>query len=204
MIGRLTGLVVECTPASVLLDVGGVGYTLQIPLGTFYELRERNGATATLHVHTHVREDALALYGFATREERDAFEKLIAISGVGPRTGLAVLSGVGVRELERAVLDSDRGKLERIPGIGRKTAERVILELRDRLERDRVARPRGAAGAGGAPAEAGVRADAVSALVNLGYPRDAASRAVDEALGDHESGAAIEATLKAALRRLVR
>ena len=209
MIGRLTGTVAECTPGSVLLDVGGVGYVLQIPLGTFYSLREGNGARVTLHVYTHVREDALLLFGFAAPEERRAFERLIGISGVGPRTALAVLSGIGVPELERAVREGDRAKLERIPGIGRKTAERVILELKDRLERD--ARPRrgrtgtdAAAGPPGEPQAGGTRSDAIGALEHLGYSRDAAVRAVEGAISALEETATIETVLRAALRGLVR
>lgn len=207
MIGRLTGHVAECTPGSVLLDVGGVGYALQIPLSTFYVLRERAGGPVTLHVHTHVREDALLLFGFASPQERRAFERLIAISGVGPRTALAVLSGIGVADLDRAVLDGDRAMLERIPGIGRKTADRMLLELRDRVDRD--SRPR--RGRGAEPERedrtsraGGVRADAVSALVNLGYPHDAAGRAVAAAADAAGPEARIETVLKASLRSLVR
>ncbi len=210
MIGRLTGIVAECTPGSVLLDVGGVGYYLQIPLGTFYSLREGGGGPVTLHVHTHVREDALLLFGFAGADERRAFERLIGISGVGPRTALAVLSGIGVLDLERAVREGDREQLEKIPGIGRKTAERVILELKDRLDRDSRARlGRAGSAAGGPqpydPRPQGIRADAVAALEHLGYSRDAAARAVDgaiAALGD--TATTIEAVLRAALRGLVR
>ncbi len=208
MIGRLTGLVAECTPGSVLLDVGGVGYRLQIPLSTFYALQQGGNGAATLFVHTHVREDALQLFGFSTAGELAAFEKLIAVSGVGPRTALAVLSGIGVADLERAVLASDRAKLERIPGIGRKTAERVILELRDRIEGEGGARGRrrGAAGLppSAEPEESGVRGDAVSALRNLGYPGDAASRAVDEALRRMGPDTTLGGVLRDALRGLVR
>jgi holliday junction DNA helicase RuvA len=207
MIGRLTGTIAECSPGSVVLDVGGVGYFLQIPLSTFYALRQSGDGRATLHVYTHVREDALLLFGFATPEERRAFERLIAISGVGPRTGLAVLSGIGAHDLERAVREGDRGSLERIPGIGRKTAERVILELKDRLDRDRHPR-RGRAGheaATLAPQEPrGIRSDAIVALEQLGYSLEASVRAVDRALSEIGESATIESTLKAALRGLVR
>jgi Holliday junction DNA helicase RuvA len=209
MIGRLTGTVAECAPGSVVLDVGGVGYALQIPLSTFYALREGNQGRVTLHVHTHVREDALLLFGFASAEERRAFERLIGISGVGPRTALAVLSGIGVEDLERAAREGDRAQLERIPGIGRKTAERVILELKDLLDRD--SRPR--RGRGGRPAdlpaplgprERGIRPDAVAALEHLGYSRDAAARAVDAAVAALADAATIESVLRLALRGLVR
>ena len=209
MIGRLTGTIAECSPGSVVLDVGGVGYSLQIPLSTFYALKEGNGTQATLHVHTHVREDALLLFGFASAEERLAFERLIAISGVGPRTALAVLSGIGVEDLERAARDGDRAQLERIPGIGRKTAERVILELRDVLDRD--ARPRRGRGRGRAEfpprsetRTGGIRPDAVAALEHLGYSHDAAARAVDAAVASLADAATIESVLRVALRGLVR
>ncbi len=209
MIGRLTGTVAECTPGSVLLDVGGVGYALQIPLGTFYALREGQSTKVTLHVYTHVREDALQLFGFVSPDERRAFERLIGISGIGPRTALAVLSGIGVPDLERAVRDADRDTLEKIPGIGRKTAERVILELKDRLDRDarpRRGRPDGEAAAG-APRDArtgGIRSDAIAALEHLGYSRDAAARAVEAAISSSDGSPTIETVLRGALRGLVR
>ena len=200
MIGRLTGRLVDCEPGSAVLDVGGVGYELRIPLSTYYRLTARP-EPAVLFVHTHVREDALALFGFATREERAAFERLISISGVGPRMALAVLSGIGVDELSRAVGEGDRARLERIPGIGRKTAERILLELKDKKEAGRAERagaPKEAAGDGG------LRDDAVSALLNLGYPPDAARRAVEEAATDAGENSELGGVLRAALRRLVR
>ena len=205
MIGRLTGTIVECKPEHVLLDVGGVGYSLRIPLSTYYTLAGRGeNATASLLVHTHVREDALQLFGFTTSAERGVFERLLAISGVGPRMALAVLSGIEADDLEQAVLDGDRDRLERIPGIGRKTADRILLELRDRLEREsrgsrRSAPPAAAAGSGD-----GLRGDAVSALENLGYTRDKARKAVDRAVAAIDGQPSLEAVLKTALRNLVR
>ncbi|HEX5045355.1 MAG TPA: Holliday junction branch migration protein RuvA [Candidatus Polarisedimenticolaceae bacterium] len=199
MIGRLTGRLVDCEPGSAVLDVGGVGYELRIPLSTYYRLSARP-EPAVLFVHTHVREDALALFGFATREERAAFERLISISGVGPRMALAVLSGIGVEDLSRAVAEGDRARLERIPGIGRKTAERVLLELKDKKDEGRPERATASAGPAG---ESGIRADAVSALLNLGYPPDAARRAVEQAATEAE-GSELGGLLRAALRRLVR
>ena len=207
MIGRLTGDVLQCTPEEVILDVGGVGYLLRIPLSTFYAVSGRSNGRVSLHVHTHVREDALLLFGFATAEERSAFERLISISGVGPRMALAVLSGIEVKELDRAVDQGDRARLERIPGIGRKTAERILLELRGRTERASRSRPSergtGAAGAGSS-GDGGIRWGAASALVNLGYPRDAAEKAVGSALAELGAGAAIEDVHKSALRGLLR
>jgi Holliday junction DNA helicase RuvA len=202
VIGRLSGTLLEHSPGEILLDVGGVGYALQIPLSTFYALTDRAQATVTLHVHTHVREDALSLYGFATREERTMFTRLIAISGIGPRVALAILSGIGVEELAEAVMNGDRARLQRIPGIGRKTAERLLLELGDRLKPPK----RYAAAAVGATTTAGgkVRTDAVSALVNLGYPEDVAARAVSTAESSLGPDPSLEDLLRSALGGLVR
>jgi Holliday junction DNA helicase RuvA len=202
MIGRLAGKVLRCTPGELLLDVGGVGYLVQIPLGTFYQLSKKGSDTASVHVHTHVREDALQLFGFATEEERDVFERLLSISGVGPRLALAVLSGIEPSELTLAVEQSDHARLVRIPGIGRKTAERIVLELRDRSESRRKTRA-AAAGTPATPDPGGLRADAVSALENLGYPRDRAWSAVDDAAAG-ASGDSLEGLLRAALKRLLR
>lgn len=206
MIGRLTGHVVERSPGAVVLDVSGVGYELQIPLSTFYRLGDGREVASTLWVHTYLREDALVLYGFSTRDERGAFQELITVSGVGPRIALAVLSGLEVDDLRRVIEAGDRALLERIPGVGRKTAERILLELRDRSRdpkrkggrkgtREDLAQP-------GVPGD--VRSDAMSALANLGYPADAAGRAVEAALRERGERAVLEDVLKAALRGLVR
>jgi len=203
MIGRLTGEIVECAPDRVLLDVAGVGYAVQIPLSTYYVVSDRAGQAVSLHVHTHVREDVLQLYGFASREERAAFEMLIGISGVGPRLALAILSGIGADELRHAVREQDRARLQQIPGVGKKTAERLLLELRDRLERagsGAVARNP----VGHAAARTSARGDAVSALTNLGYSLEVARQAVDAASQELGEGASLESLLKAALARLVR
>jgi len=205
MIGRLTGRVLECAPGRVLLDVGGVGYEVQIPLSTFYDLGSGAGSTASLRVHTHVREDALVLFGFSTEEERTVFEQLISISGVGPRLALAILSGIGVGELHEAIYRRDRQRLQKIPGVGRKTAERVLLELRDKMKLKDEA-PAG----GGDPEDAAAASphgplggDAVSALVNLGYSSNIAERAVQAAVQD-DAATSLEALLKSALRGLAR
>jgi Holliday junction DNA helicase RuvA len=211
MIGRLTGRVADCSPGEVLLDVAGVGYSLQIPLSTYYTLSENSNKQVSLHVHTHVREDALQLFGFASREERTAFEMLIGISGIGPRVALAILSGIGVGELAGAVEAQDRGRLERIPGVGKKTAERVLLELRDKMgERARTAAGRAGSGLSGSGGEGPrgaserLRYDALSALTNLGYTRDRAARAVEDALDGMEEPETIrlETLLKSALARI--
>jgi len=209
MIGRLTGVLLECRPDHVLLDVAGVGYELQIPLSTYYTLAAGEDRPRTLHVHTHVREDALQLFGFSSSEEKRTFELLIGISGVGPRLALAFLSGIGVEELRQAVLREDRARLEKIPGVGRKTAERVLLELRDRLSGSMRGR-RGASSRSAvepmpipAAPQIDMREDALSALVNLGYTRDAAGRAVDRVLGGSlPEGWTLEFLLRAALGEL--
>jgi len=204
MIGRLTGTVLECSPEDLLLEVGGVGYALRIPLSTYYHVvNQATPESVSVHVHTHVREDALQLYGFAAAEDRTVFQRLISISGVGPRIALAILSGIGTSELRSAVASKDRDRLQKIPGVGKKAAERLLLELRDKLG---AAKP-GKAPAGDPAATAGdapesERLDAVSALTNLGYTNDQAERAVDRALGQLDSDVSLESILKSALRGL--
>jgi Holliday junction DNA helicase RuvA len=206
MIGRLTGTIDAARPDEIIVDVSGVGYRVHIPLSTFYRLPASPGVVS-LHVHTHVREEVIQLFGFWTEEERTAFQRLIAVSGIGPKIALAVLSGIGVADLERAVLEGDRCRLERIPGIGRKTAERVMLELRGRLS---SRGGRGSAGSSHAPSMgpgsvvAGPDADAVLALVHLGYSENAAHDAVVAARRDLGADGSIEGLLRAALRSLVR
>ncbi len=208
MIGRLTGQVLACSPGRVLLDVAGVGYDLHIPLSTYYTLARESETAVSLHVHTHVREEALQLFGFASQEERAVFGLLIGISGVGPKLALAILSGIGVDDLIQTVREQDQGRLQKIPGVGKKTAERLLLELRDKLRDDLRSEsivgghPQGAAAA----AElAGLRPDAISALVNLGYSRDAAGRAVDRATENQgPAELTLEQVLRAALAGLVR
>ena len=132
MIARLRGTLLEKHPNRIVVDVAGVGYDVQVPLSTFYGIGEA-GSGVTLRVHTHVREDLIALYGFGTALEQDLFERLIAISGIGPKLALAVLSGIEPAELVRAVRSHDVARLTRIPGVGKKTAERIGLELKDKL-----------------------------------------------------------------------
>ena len=132
MIAQLRGTLLEKAPSRLIVDVGGVGYDVQVPLSTFYVVGEP-GVIVVLRIHTHVREDVIALYGFATPLEHDVFERLIAISGVGPKLALAVLSGIEPAELIKAVRVQDIARLTQIPGIGKKTAERICLELKDRL-----------------------------------------------------------------------
>ncbi len=181
----------------MIVDVHGVGYDLHIPLSTFYGLGEP-GSDAVFRVHTLVREDTLALFGFATSLELQIFERLIGISGIGPRLALAVLSGIEPVELVRAVGSGDVRRLTGIPGIGKKTAERMGLELRDRLPAvlETLPEPDAEAGPGAA------RSDLVSALVNLGYGRPPAERAVDAALGVGDDS--FEQVLRRALKEIAR
>lgn len=199
MISRLSGLVAEKTPNRVVVDVAGVGYDVLVPLSTFYVLGE-TGAAVTLRIHTHVREDVIALYGFITRLEQDLFERLIAINGIGPKLALAVLSGIEPGELIRAVRTQDVARLTRIPGVGKKTAERIGLELKDRL-------PSSLQGLETAPAPSTpgdrLRDDLLSALVNLGYQRPVAEKALDKVLKD-QPPRRFEDALKDVLRALMK
>lgn len=204
MIGRLTGKLLDCSPGRVLLDVGGVGYDLQIPLSTFYTLVAEAGSTVSLHVHTQVREDALTLFGFSSREERTVFEQLISISGVGPRLALAILSGIGARDLHEALHRRDRDRLCKIPGVGKKTAERVLLEMRDKLKLTDDAPTGPVQTAPETAPELPLQRDAVSALVNLGYSSKISERAVLAALEGEGEAASLESVLKGALRGLAR
>jgi Holliday junction DNA helicase RuvA len=176
-----------------------VGYDVAVPLSTFYEVGER-GADVALRVHTHVREDALALYGFLTSLEQELFERLISVSGIGPKVALAVLSGIEPQELVRAIERGDLARLTAIPGIGKKTSERLVLELKDRLPR-----PQTVAVGGLADVETpALRDDLVSALVNLGYHRPLAEKSVEAALKTLGSSEGFERTLKQALRELAK
>jgi Holliday junction DNA helicase RuvA len=199
MIALLRGNLIEKHPSRLIVDVGGVGYDVQVPLSTFYVVGDP-GADVTLRVHTHVREDVIALYGFATTLEQDLFERLIAISGIGPKLGLAVLSGIEPAELIKAVRLQDVARLTAIPGIGKKTAERIGLELKDRL-------PAALQAAGQEPArvrpEDQLRDDLLSALMNLGYQRLAAEKAIDKAV-DNAANVPFDQALRDVLRALMR
>jgi Holliday junction DNA helicase RuvA len=192
MIAHLRGRVLEKHPTRIIVETAGVGYELHVPLSSFSAIGEP-GSEVALRVHTHVREDAIQLFGFATPLELSLFDRLVAVSGIGPRLALSLLSGIAPTELVQAVAASDVARLVSIPGIGKKTAERIVLELKDKL--------------GGmtpsASAADGERADLVSALVNLGYHRPAAEKAVDQALKSAPAGG-FEQALRGALRTLTR
>lgn len=175
MIGLLRGRLLDKRPNQVILDVGGVGYLVAIPLSTFATLGELH-AEVTLLIHTHVREDALALYGFLSAREKHLFELLLGASGVGPTLALKILSGMNVEELIPAIRTGDLVRLTKIPGVGRKTAERMVVELKDKLEAVTVETEKPPAAS-----PAGVAADVKSALINLGYDERAAEAAVSEA-----------------------
>ncbi|MBA2259016.1 MAG: Holliday junction branch migration protein RuvA [Acidobacteria bacterium] len=195
MIARLAGTLAEKTPGRIIIDVQGVGYNLQVPLSTFYVIGDA-GTAVTLRVHTHVREDVIALYGFATGLEQELFERLISISGIGPKLALAVLSGMEPPDLVRAISSQDVARLTSIPGIGKKTAERIGLELKDRLPKSVQA---AADAAKPASAEDQLRADLLSALLNLGYQRQSADKAIEK-----ELKVAPDATFEQALRSVLR
>jgi Holliday junction DNA helicase RuvA len=187
LIGRLAGKLLSKQPPQVMVDVGGVGYEVDVPMSTFYSL-PATGEAVTLHTHLVVREDAHVLYGFATVEERTAFRQLIKISGVGARTALSVLSGLSVSELGDAVATQDAARLTKVPGIGKKTAERLLLELKGKIT-ETAAKP--AAGGAG---------DVVNALVGLGYSEKEALAAVKGL----PPGLAVAEGIRAALKALAK
>jgi Holliday junction DNA helicase RuvA len=188
VIGRLTGVLLEKNPPQILVDVGGVAYDVDVPMSTFYNLPQ-TGGTVTLHTHLVVREDAHLLFGFGTEAERHAFRQLLKISGVGARTALSVLSGLSVVDLQHAVAAQDAGRLVKIPGIGKKTAERLLLELRDKLD---------ASGAAGSPVAtaASTSSDVLNALLALGYNDKEAAWAVKQIDAALPVGEAIRQSLK--------
>ena len=202
MIAHLSGTLLSKQATSVIIDVGGVGYEVTIPLSTFYDL-EDIGSPVQLRIYTHVREDTLQLFGFKTIRERELFLKIISVSGIGPKLGITLLSGMSADELIACIRTNELARLTLIPGIGRKTAERLVIELRekitalaaDQLEDD----PGKKAAFPSEPTQDSVRSDALSALLNLGYQRSSAEKAVDNALA--EGG---EMTVESILRRVLR
>ena len=199
MIAFLCGSVRSKQPNRVIIDVHGVGYDVHVPLSTFYDLGDE-GQQVSLRTYLHVREDALQLYGFLTELERQVFERLIAISGIGPKLAIAVLSGMETRDLVGAVQRGDVASLTGIPGIGKKTAERIVLELKDRLAQ--LAAPVSAVAPVVSPADR-LRVDLLSALQNLGYHRQQAEKAIDAAITSAPD-ITFEHALRSALRELMR
>jgi Holliday junction DNA helicase RuvA len=194
MIARLFGRIADKQPNRLIVDVSGVGYDVQVPLSTYYTAPDIGGEMP-LRIHTHVREDQLSLYGFATDLELTMFEKLIAVSGIGPKLALSVLSGIESRDLAGAIMRNDIARLTAIPGVGKKTAERMCVELRDRLPKAIEASP--------ASPEDSLREDLVSALANLGYHRQSIDKVLDKLLAGNASQK-FEDVLRSALKDLSR
>jgi Holliday junction DNA helicase RuvA len=195
LIAQLRGRLLRKETQEAVVDVNGVGYRLTIPLSTFYRIGEP-GQEVTLLAHTHVREDTLALFGFLTAAEQALFERLISVSGVGPKVAIAILSGIEAPDLVAALRTSDVARLTRIPGVGKKTAERLVLELKDKVQGLVAAEPETPPSAPGTAKD-----DLVSALVHLGYSRPEAEKGVDRALKDDGAGR-FEDLLRRSLRIL--
>jgi len=205
LIAHLSGKLLSKQPSSVIVDVSGVGYELNIPLSTFYELGEI-GSDVALRVHTHVREDALLLYGFRTSREKELFLRLTSVSGIGPKLALTALSGMPADELVQAIRGNDLAKLTAIPGVGRKTAERLIMELRDKMAALSSSEAESKVGAI-APAiseEDNLKDDIISALVNLGWQKNVAEKAVATTIKEETGNRTFEYFLKQSLKRLYR
>jgi Holliday junction DNA helicase RuvA len=207
MIAHLSGTLLAKHATSVIIDVGGVGYEVTIPVTTFYDLEEP-GAQVSLRIYTHVREDALQLFGFNTARERELFILLISVSGIGPKSAIAMLSGMSADEIIAAIRTSNYARLTSAPGVGKKTAERLVIELRDKiaalsspaLEEEFATR---GTGAGASQSDDAVRDDALSALINLGYQKAAAEKAITAAM--QEGGdISVEVILRRGLRQLAR
>lgn len=195
MIARLTGQLIEKQPPILVVDVNGVGYELEAPMSTFYKVTL--GAPVTLYVHQVVREDANLLYGFASREERDMCRTLLKVNGVGPKMALAILSGMEADAFAACIRQGDVATLTRIPGVGKKTAERLVIEMRDRVGDG----PVGLAPMGGEPVPASPERDAITALIALGYKAAEAERAVGRIKTDNASA---EDLIRQALKGMVK
>jgi Holliday junction DNA helicase RuvA len=206
MIAHLSGTLLSKQATSVIVDVSGVGYEVTIPLSTFYDLEDL-GSIVQLRIYTHVREDALQLYGFKTARERELFLKIISVSGIGPKLGITLLSGMSADEMIASIRTNNLARLTLVPGVGKKTAERLIMELREKvadlssaqLEEELGLKPEVSA----ETTEDTVRADALSALLNLGYQRSGAEKAIDAALGEG-GDITVESVLRRSLKKLAR
>jgi holliday junction DNA helicase RuvA len=207
MIAHLSGTLLSKQATSVIVDVAGVGYEVNIPVSTFYDLVEV-GSNVQLRIYTHVREDTLQLYGFMTARERELFLRLISVSGIGPKLGITLLSGMSADEMIASIRTNNLARLTLIPGVGRKTAERLVMELRDKVSALAVPEPETEHGGpevdAGAPLSAdAVRSDALSALLNLGYQRGAAEKAITSAMNE-VGEVSVESILRSSLRHLAK
>ncbi len=204
MIAHLSGTLLSKNPNSVIVDVSGVGYEVSIPVSTFYEL-EDTGTNVKLRIYTHVKEDALQLYGFKTARERELFINFISVSGIGPKIGIALLSGMSADELIASIKTNNLARLTLIPGVGKRTAERLIVDLREKMTALSAAQGEEATGVRTETADASiedsVRSQALSGLMNLGYQRSAAEKAIDAALSEG-GDVSVESVLKRSLRKL--
>ena len=204
MIAKLTGKLDQKQPNTIIIDVGGVGYEVTIPVSTFYELGEP-GSDVSLRIHTNVREDAIQLFGFWTAREKELFLRLTSVSGIGPKLAITMLSGMAAAELISAIRNNDIARLTTVPGVGRKTAERLVVELRDKLAKMTFeeGEPESVVAHAAGGDEEAIREDTTAALMSLGYPKAVAEKAVASALRE-EGARTIEAVLKRALKRLSR
>jgi Holliday junction DNA helicase RuvA len=194
MIAYLKGTLIHKTPGQVVIDTGGVGYCAAIPVSSYVKLGEAGG-TVELFIHTHLTDDSLALYGFVTREEKDMFLKLIGISGIGPKLAMNILSGISPSDLEEAVRSSDVARISLVPGIGKKTALRITMELQDKLEKKEKLL---------AAKSSPEKEDLLSVLQNMGFRRKEVERAIDQTLAAHKPGADFEKLLRDCLKRLAK
>jgi Holliday junction DNA helicase RuvA len=199
MIAHIQGLLHFKSPEYLIIDVDGIGYQVHVPLSTFYDLPQV-GSTVSLHIHTHVREDALQLYGFQSPEEKALFVRLMSISGIGPRLAVNILSGISPAELVESLGHNNLARLISIPGVGRKTAERIMLELRDKLTA--LAPSHNATAPAKTAADEAMNEDALSALLNLGYKKGVAQQAIENARKRLEGEITLETLLKESLRAL--
>lgn len=199
MIALLTGTLAHKSPDFIILDVNGVGYRVQIPFSTYYALPD-GGSKVSLNIYTHVKEDAINLYGFRTMEEKEMFQLLISVSGIGPKLGNGILSNVEAEHLSDALIRGDLARLSAIPGIGKKTAERLVLELREKVKKLHAGAVRPELASTGSTRD--IRNDVISALVNLGYKEAIVQKAVEEI--DVAADASVESVLKQALKKLMK
>ena len=206
MIAHLSGTLLSKQATSVILDVAGVGYEVTIPLSTFYDLADA-GSPVQLRIYTHVREDTLQLYGFKTARERELFMRIISVSGIGPKLGITLLSGMSADEMIASIRTNNLARLTLIPGVGRKTAERLVIELREKVASLSSVELEEQLGASSDTrtelTEDSVRADALSALLNLGYQRSSAEKAIDNAVSEG-GDITVESVLRRVLRKLAR